>query len=117
MPVVGVDNLTGKSYNANWALLFKASQNEGEANTYVINWAGELDDDSISTSDWATENSITIANEQDTATQVSCRLSASDPGRYRVVNTIVTTNGNTLQRVLEVRVGANYPDTVLLDYV
>lgn len=115
--VIGVEALVGKTYNANWSNLFKASQNEGEANTYVINWAGELDDDSISTSDWATEDSLTVANEQNTTTQASCRLSATDPGRYRVVNTITTANGNTLQRIIELRVGANYPENLLADYV
>jgi adenine specific DNA methylase Mod len=116
MPVIGIDPLSGLTLNANWSRLFKVSQNENEAKAYVINWAGELDEDAISTSDWTTEDSITIANEESSTIETSARLSAASPGCYRAVNTITTSNGDTLERIIEVRVGENNPGS-LLDYV
>ena len=84
-----------------------AMQTENSAQTYVVNWAVELDTDTISTSTWTAENNgATIANETNTTTQSSCRLSG-DPGTYRITNKIVTSNGDTMERYIELRVLSN----------
>lgn len=106
MPVIPVDALVGLTFNANWSLLFNASQNEDEAKAYVINWAGELDEDAISTSEWTTDGSLTIADETNTTTQTFARLSG-EPGSYRAVNSIVTVNGDSLERIIQLRIGSN----------
>lgn len=103
-------------FNANLAPIFKASQLENEAETYTMNWAGELDTDTISSDTWTTEDSLTIANESNTTTTSVCRLSASNPGSYRVVNQIVTANGDTLERIIDLYVKDNSPNDVFLDY-
>ena len=82
----------------------RAVQTENASKTYTVNWAGQLAGDTISTSTWSTEDSsATIANESNTTLIASCRLSG-DIGRYRVVNKIVTTNGDTDERYVELTI-------------
>ncbi len=105
------------TFNSNTSNLFKASQNENEAVRYTMNWAGDLDVDTISSDSWTNESGgLTIAAETNTTTTSVCRLSASDPGCYRVVNQVVTVAGDTMERIIELRVGENNPGS-LLDYV
>ena len=92
----------------------QAKQTEDSAETYTVNWAAELDTDTISTSAWSAEDSgVTIANEANTTTTTSARLSGS-PGRYRIINKITTAAGDTMERYLDLIVMENdlwyYPD-------
>jgi hypothetical protein len=95
----------------------KAEQNENAAITYTVNYAAEIDTDTISTSTWSSEDSgVTIANEANTTTQASCRLSG-DTGCYRVVNKIVTAGGDTLERFIDLRIRDNTkPSWSSVDY-
>lgn len=82
-------------------------QEENAAVTYVVNWAAFLDGDTISTSSWSTEDgSLTIANEANTTTTASCRLSG-DVGKYRAVNKIVTAAGDTHERYIDLAIRDN----------
>lgn len=73
----------------------------------TINWAGELDTDTISTSTWTAENSgSTIANEASTNTTASARLSGT-PGAYLFTNKITTAAGDTREQQIEVQVLKN----------
>jgi len=106
------------TFNSNWSPVFRATQNENDALRYTINWAGDLDTDTISSDTWTNEDGgLTIAAESNTTTTSTCRLSASDPGLYRVVCKIVTAAGDTLERIIELRVGENNPVSALSDYV
>lgn len=107
-----------QTFNSNSSNLFKATQNENEAIRYTINWAGDLDTDTISSDTWTNEEGgLTIAAESNTATTSVCRLSASDPGLYRVQCKIVTAAGDSLERIIDLRVGENNPNSALSDYV
>lgn len=102
-----------RTLNARWTEL-KAKQTENAAETYTVNWAAELDTDTISTSTWSTEDSgATIANEANTTTTASARLSG-DVGRYRIINKIVTAAGDTMERYIDLTVMENdlyyFPD-------
>ena len=93
--------------------LLEAQQTENADQTYTVNWATELDTDTISSSDWTSEdNGVTITNKANTTTQASCRLSG-DVGRYRVVNKIVTAGGDTMERYINLEIMDNdyYVDT------
>lgn len=104
--------------NSNWSHVFKQSQNENEAIRYTINWAGDLDTDTISSDTWTNEDGgLTIAAESNTTTTSICRMSASNPGLYRVQCKIVTAAGDSLERVIELRVTENNQGSSLLDYV
>lgn len=82
-------------------------QSENAVLDYTINWESEIGSDTISTSTWSTEDSgITISNTSDTDTTATCKLTG-DPGRYRVVNKIVTAGGLTDERVIELVVTEN----------
>jgi len=98
------------SHNPNLQSLHPNSileQLENEALLRTINWAGELDTDTIDTSTWTAENSgSTIANEANTTTTASARLSGT-PGRYLFTNKITTANGNTLEHQIELIVKDN----------
>ena len=79
-------------------------QQENEAILRTVNWAGELDTDTISTSTWTAENSgSTIASEANTTTTTSARLSGT-PGRYLFTNKITTAAGDTREHQVEVEV-------------
>ncbi len=84
----------------------KAKQSENSVKAYVVNWAGELDTDTISTSTWSSEDNITIASESNTNTTASCTVTGR-PGFYRVVNTI-TTASETLERIIELTITPSY---------
>ena len=82
-------------------------QEENAALTYTVNWAALLDTDQVSTSTWTAEDSgLTIANENLTTDYTTARLSG-DVGRYRAVNKIVTTNGDTHERYINVTIKDN----------
>lgn len=84
-----------------------ASQTEDSAQTYTVNWAVELDTDTISTSTWTAEDSgANIANQSNTTTTASARLSG-DVGRYRIINKIVTAAGDTMERFIDLTVEEN----------
>ena len=102
-----------KTLNARYTEL-KAEQNENAAITYTINYAAELDTDTVSTSTWSCEDSgITIASESNTTKLTSARLSG-DVGQYRIVNKVVTTAGDTIERYVDLIIKDNskhfYPD-------
>ena len=91
-------------------------QQENAAKTYKVFWGAELESATISTSAWSTENStVTISNEANTTTEASARLTASNPGTFRVVNKIVDSAGDTQERVLILTVKDN--DTDISDYL
>lgn len=98
-----------RTFNANQSTLFRANQRENADLDYTINWAGELDTATISSSDWSTEDSVTIANETNTTTTASCDLTG-EPGRYRVVNQITDSNGNVDERIIELTILENSQD-------
>ena len=92
-----------RTLNARYRELI-AKQTENAALTYTINYAAELDTDTVSSSTWSSEDSgVTIANDANTTTQTSCRLSG-DTGRFRVVNKVVTTNGDIYERYIDLRI-------------
>lgn len=87
---------------------YRFRQQENAALTYTVNWAGQLDSDTISTSTWSSEDSgVTISGESNTTTEASARVTGANPGTYRVVNKIVTAGGDTDERVIIVRVDDN----------
>lgn len=99
------------TFNSNVAKRFIIRQKENENRYHTMNWAGDLDTATISSSDWSTEGSITIANESNATYTATCQLSGT-PGRYRVVNQITDSGGNVLERLLDVRIEDNSFDSV-----
>ena len=82
-------------------------QAENDAITYTINYAAQLNGDTISSSTWSSEDDgVTIANTSNTTLVTSCRLSG-DIGRYNVVNKVVTTAGDTIERFIDVIIDDN----------
>ena len=95
-----------RELNARYQTL-QGSQTEESAQTYTVNWATELDTDTISTSAWSCEDSgLTIANEANTTQSASARLSG-DTGRYRIINKIVTASGDTMERYIDLIIMEN----------
>ena len=85
-------------------------QAENAAITYSVNWAGLIDTDTISTSTWTAENSgSTIANEANTTTIASARLSGT-PGRYLFTNKVVLAGGDSMERQITLIVTDNDSD-------
>ena len=87
-------------------------QNENEAITYIVDWSGLLDTDTISTSAWTVETTgLTSAAESNTTTTATARLSGT-PGEYLITNKVVTAAGDTRERQIVVCIKDNQ-----LDYV
>ena len=75
------------------------------AQDFTLNWAIELNGQTISTSTWATDG-LTGTNASNTDTSATIRLAGGSEGAYyEVRNTIVTSGGQTLckQMVVAVR--------------
>ena len=93
----------------NTTLLAKLGENG--ARTFTINYAPEFafssPGDTISTSTWSAEGSgATISSESNTTLTTSARLSG-DIGHHRIVNKIVTTNGDTIERFIDLYIRRN----------
>lgn len=103
------------TFSANSQGSVTVSQSENSAILYTWNWSSDLPTSvTVSSSTWTSEDSnVTIANTANTTTTASARLSASSPGRYRVVNKVVTSAGDTRERIIYLVVKANNP---VLDY-
>jgi len=97
-------NTTLEARQNQWQLF---QQYENAAKTYTVNWAAELDTDTISTSTWTAETSgATIASESNTTTTTSARLSG-DPGYKVLTNKIVTAAGDTMERQVHLKIHDN----------
>ena len=83
-------------------------QGENAAKVYTVNWKAELDTDTIETSEWTVEssNSGVFANDSVAGNETSARLSG-DTGNHLFTNKITTTNGNTLERQIILKVQDN----------
>lgn len=89
--------------------------NENEALTFTVDWHNVIGG-TISTSTWSSDDSgVTIASAANGTHTATARLSASR-GRYVVVNTVVDTDGDTHQRLLDVVVTDNDRATGGTDY-
>jgi len=97
-----------KTLNALQFYNLTVRQHENAAITYTIKWSPAFATGvTLSTSTWSSEDSgVTIANAASTTTAATARISAS-PGRYRVVNKITTSAGDTDERYLDVIVHDN----------
>lgn len=78
---------------------------------YTIDWSDWLDDDTISTSAWATparadeDDDITIDDDSNTTTIATVWLSGGTPGlHYKVTNHIVTADGREEDRTITIKV-------------
>lgn len=96
-----------RTLNALSGQCLKYTQAENSALTYTVNWAAILDTDTVSSSTWTAEDSgLTIANEANTTTTTSARLSGS-PGKYRATNKVVTAAGDTHERYIDLTIKDN----------
>lgn len=96
-----------RTLNALSGQCLRYTQAENAALTYVVNWAAILGTETVSSSIWEAEDSgLVIAGESTTTTTTSARLSG-DPGRYRAVNRITTSSGDTHERYIDLTVRDN----------
>ena len=85
--------------------LFEQQENSDILRT--VNWAAELDTDTIATSTWTLETTgATLADEANTTTTASARISGY-PGKHLITNKITTAAGNTMERQIIIKVYAN----------
>jgi len=106
-------NANDRNINALQFKTFSAQQSENSALLYTINYASLLGSDTISTSEWS--GNLTISNKSNTTTTAIAKLSAS-PGRYKSVNKIVTAAGETYDRIISLHVTRNDTSLVVGDY-
>ena len=73
-----------------------------------INWAPTMGEsspnDTISTSEWAADNGLTVDSDTNTTTTTTVWVSAGTQGKYAsLVNTITTSAGRTHDRTIVVK--------------
>ncbi|MBT8282136.1 MAG: hypothetical protein KJO86_00235 [Muriicola sp.] len=80
----------------------RAKQAENAKQRYQVNWAVELNSDTIFASSWSSEDAgVTLTSDVFTDT-ASAILITGDPGRYRIVNKITTTaSGEEMERYID----------------
>lgn len=100
-------NIADRSINALQHRCQAYQQAENAVLDYTINYASLLNTDTISTSSWSSrQNGVTIALTSNTTTTATAKLSGT-PGQYRVVNKIVTANGLTDERIINLTILSN----------
>ena len=99
-------NIADRTINALQGQQFSMQQTENAAPSYVVNWASVLQADIIATSTWECTGTVVIAARANTTSTASARISG-EPGRYRVVNRIVTAAGDTDERIILLTIADN----------
>ena len=73
---------------------------------YKFDWASELGNDTISTSEWSVDAGMTIDSDSNNDNSATVWLSGGVSGSvYNAVNKITTANARTINRSLAIRVG------------
>ena len=84
--------------------LFKAKSSD--VLDYKFDWASELGNDTISSSEWSVDAGMTIDSDTHNDGSATVWLSGGVSGSvYNAVNKITTANARTINRSLAIRVG------------
>lgn len=85
-------------------------QSENSALNYVINYASLLQTATISASVWSSaSNGVTISAPANTTNTTTAKLSGT-PGKYKIVNKITTSAGETVERIISLQIVSNDED-------
>ncbi len=85
-------------------------QSENSALKYTINYIALLQAATISSSTFSATPSLTISSSN-TTTTTTATISGS-PGRYKIVNKIVTSTGETIERIIPLHIQRNVAPVV-----
>lgn len=100
-------NINDRVINALQRRTAAYQQSENAAYIYTVNYAATLQTATISTSTWSSAaNGVTISVTSNTDTTATAKLSGT-PGRYKVVNKITTSTGETDERIISLHIMAN----------
>lgn len=82
-------------------------QSENAAYIYTINYAATLQAATIATSTWSSAaNGLTISATSNTDTTATAKVTGT-PGRYKIVNKITTSTGETDERIISLYIMTN----------
>ncbi len=82
-------------------------QQENADILYSVNWAAELDTDTISSSEWLQNTGTgSITDDSNTTTTASARIKGN-VGKQRITNKITTASGNIMERQVIINVLSN----------
>jgi hypothetical protein len=89
-----------KTLNAVQFSAITVRHSENDQPTYTIKWSSAFPSGvGVDSSTWTAESSgLTISNESYCCDETSARFAAGDPGKYRAVNKIVDSEGDTAER-------------------
>lgn len=104
-------NQNDRTINALQYVSFPAQQSECAALKYTINYASVLNGETISTSAWS--GNVTISSPTNTTTSTASIISGQ-PGHYKVTNKI-TTATQTYERIISLHIKRN-DNSVTGDY-
>lgn len=82
-------------------MTFLAEKDPDSVEDFSIDWEDRLGSDTISSSDWAKTGDVTLGSESNTSTTTTTWVSAGTAGtQAKLINTIQTTGGRTLERTI-----------------
>lgn len=100
-------NIADRTINALQHRSQAYQQSENALLDYTVNYASLLNTDTITTSTWSSsQNGATIVSTSNTTTTATAKISAT-PGKYRIINKIVTANGLTDERIIILDIPSN----------
>lgn len=100
-------NVNDREVNALQSRTAAYQQSENAAHIYTVNYAATLQAATISTSTWScATNGATISNTSNTDHTSTAKLSGK-PGRYKIVNKITTSTGETDERIISLYIMTN----------
>ena len=100
-------NNTKRTFNALLGHVFRFSQAEGSDLEYTGNWGPALHPETIISSTWlVVDGSATISNQASTDTTTSATITGP-PCESTIVNTVVTSGGQTDQRTVNLKIKSN----------
>jgi len=90
-------------------MTFEATKDPQAVEDYTIDWAATLSDsspaDTISSSTWTADSSVTIASSSNTSSTTTVMVSGGTLGRYcSLVNRIVTAGARTYDRTITLKI-------------
>lgn len=103
-------NVSQADFNAAQSHSFVIPLTEGETRQISINYSAVLSSSvNISNTTWTCEQAgLTVGNDTVSGKSATVRISGA-PGRYNLVNTITTSGGETIIRVVRVVIKAVEP--------
>lgn len=95
---------------------FRYEQSENSQLKYQGNWGPAIQPETISSSTWVVEEGDAVLASESNTDYVTEVLVSGQPGESTIVNRVVTSGGQTEERIIKLRVNDNTIPRINRDY-